>query len=249
MEEVKKMDENNNVEKKERKEYIKEKKKKSNQQKKNVFDQEPSLKFLNEKKLSTLELNDPEKFDKSRAGGVDKDIKEFNITINNTTHMYTTSSCAGRSIVTQSNPSQDEKLSYNIEWVYVTHDMVDHKVVTEAITEKLKKEQGSEVWFKLEPPMVAICCSSVEVAQKIIDFARGSSGIKRSFITGTTDRVMLCVTDTMRIETLIAKNGNFLVSNDYIEIMCQHANSKLEQSRSRFEKLRLAIEKTVPKNK
>ena len=50
----------------------------------------------------------------------------------------------------------------------------------------------------------------------------------------------------MRIETLIAKNGTLLVSKEYIETMCQHANTKLEQSRERFEKLRQAIEKSFP---
>ena len=51
--------------------------------------------------------------------------------------------------------------------MYVTHDKVEATLVLQNIEEKILKEDGGEVWFKLEPPMVAICCSSVEISQVI----------------------------------------------------------------------------------
>ena len=70
-------------------------KQKQKPQKKNVFLEIVSEKFVLEKQKYMSELNDPLKFDKSRAGGVDKDIKNFNETINSKSHIFTTSSCAG----------------------------------------------------------------------------------------------------------------------------------------------------------
>jgi tRNA(Phe) wybutosine-synthesizing methylase Tyw3 len=53
---------------------------------------------------------------------------------------------------------------------------------------------------------------------------------------------MVAVMDTQRVETIIAKDGKMLVSSEYIEYLTSCSNQKLSKSRSRIEKLRVAIE-------
>lgn len=56
---------------------------------------------------------------------------------------------------------------------------------------------------------------------------------------------MLVIVDTQRIETLIAKNGKILITEEYLKILIETANHKLKKSRKRIEQLRLAIESKI----
>ena len=105
---------------------------------------EASEKFLQDKRRYLEELSkesDPEWRDKSRAGKVDKQILPFVETVNKKNHLFTTSSCAGRIIVTQSNPKNK---SYSIDWLFVTHDYVDCAEMVKKVKEELKEENGQE---------------------------------------------------------------------------------------------------------
>jgi hypothetical protein len=62
-------------------------------------------------------------------------------TINAKTHFYTTSSCAGRTIIVNSFQDADKNKKYNIGWVYLTHDMADSNEAWTAIENELHKPQ------------------------------------------------------------------------------------------------------------
>ncbi|PRP78295.1 hypothetical protein PROFUN_13829 [Planoprotostelium fungivorum] len=76
---------------------------------------EPTSSFHEEKRQIVDNLNN-NKDDRSRAGKADEDILSFLDTVNSKKNIYTTSSCSGRAIVTQS-PGD----GYSIDWMYVDH--------------------------------------------------------------------------------------------------------------------------------
>jgi tRNA(Phe) wybutosine-synthesizing methylase Tyw3 len=55
---------------------------------------------------------------------------------------------------------------------------------------------------------------------------------------GRNNRVNVTLVDTHRIETLIARGNQLLVTEEYIKILVSVANNKLKLARQRFEKLR-----------
>lgn len=187
--------------------------------------------------------------DKSRQGHADAEIVPLLRIINGKRHLYTASSCAGRLIVTL-NRNDERKESYSIPWLFVSHALVVEgaaymmrKVQLEL--EQLKQEdvRGTECWFKLEPPILAIVCPDAEVATKVMNLSRGAAGIKRcSIISIRPDGGhILSLSDTKRIETLTHIDGQSLLPLTYLETLVQVANRKLAESRHRLDKFGSAL--------
>jgi tRNA(Phe) wybutosine-synthesizing methylase Tyw3 len=81
-------------------------------------------------------------------------------------------SCAGRVIITQSGP----KSGYGIDWLYLSHSLIEtteeKEKIWETLQTKILKEQDWEVWFKMEPVIVAIRAKTLDSAQKLLDYSR-----------------------------------------------------------------------------
>lgn len=109
-----------------------------------------------------------------RAGKVDVQIKPLLDAINSRADFFTVSSCAGRFILVQNGPSKLFFLTdlinilesgYSVDWLFVSHDYVeDPKKMWNILSEQetsssippIKKEEGFEIWFKLEPVFLDI---------------------------------------------------------------------------------------------
>eukprot|EP01116_Phalansterium_solitarium_P010444 TRINITY_DN25207_c0_g1_i1.p1 TRINITY_DN25207_c0_g1~~TRINITY_DN25207_c0_g1_i1.p1 ORF type:complete len:210 (-),score=48.12 TRINITY_DN25207_c0_g1_i1:83-712(-) len=192
--------------------------------------------FEEDKARYMKSLNSDE-LDRSRAGRPDVHILKFLDTFNAKTDFFTTSSCSGRLIVVQTLPGK----GYHTDWLFVSHELVENAdPVLEAINSR-QTAPGAEVWYKMEPPILAICARSVECAQQLMDVARGA-GIKRASITGTKGRVMVVIMDTQRMETLVARDGRLLLSDEYVREITAVANDKLQKSWDKIERFRLAVE-------
>ncbi len=207
---------------------------------------EPHADFVGERQR-VLETLEAEKDDRSRAGGVDAPIASFVQTANGKRHLYTTSSCAGRLIVTLNEEAPD---GYAIPWLFVSHELVeDAAVMMERVRKRLAQEPAervarSQVWFKLEPPIVAVVCSGEAAAARLMNLARGAAGIKRCFVIALrgTSGMVVSVSDTRRVEAVLMEDGVVLAPPEYVAATVRIANSKLVESRAKIEKLRLAIE-------
>jgi len=124
--------------------------------------------FYEDKKsiLSKITENDD---DRSRAGDLDKDIVSFVDMINSKPEYYTTSSCAGRSIVF--HKVKDDK--YRCDWIYLTHELdcnVD-EIVSNIKIQIADNKLVGETWFKMEPVIVAIQCHNIQAANFFISFS------------------------------------------------------------------------------
>ncbi|KAH3761898.1 tRNA wybutosine-synthesizing protein 2/3/4 [Pelomyxa schiedti] len=181
--------------------------------------------------------------DKSRATEADEDIIPLLHLINHhhSNDFFTTSSCAGRIIVTQSGPTS----GYNVEWLYVSHKISEPSVVLEAMKGKILQNEGFEVWLKMESPIVAICARNLEAAQKLLIVAKGL-GFKKPTLTGVHNKVMVSIVDNKKLEVPIAMNGTQLAPDTYIATCINLANKKLLSSRARFDKLAQALAPPPP---
>ena len=198
---------------------------------------------------AALEALASERRDRSRAGGPDEWIVPLLDTINAKRHLYTASSCAGRLIVTL-NPV-GEKTGYAVPWLFVSHDYVeDAAAMMRAVSEALEKELASqpdaayEVWFKLEPPILALVSSGEASAVKLMNLARGAAGIKRCFVVSMRPDAghVLSVTDTRRMECLLYVNGRRIADDAYVEASVAVANRKLRESRDKMLRFAKAVE-------
>eukprot|EP00727_Mastigamoeba_balamuthi_P014602 m51a1_g9768 hypothetical protein (260) ;mRNA; f:1651954-1653061 len=174
--------------------------------------------------------------DKSRAGGVDPQIADVVDAVNFHPHLFTTSSCAGRVIATESGP----KTAYgDVGWLFVSHELPDPEVVS-AVLVSHKPSPGSEVWLRMESPIVQICARDLDVGQHILNMAR-ACGFKKPTLTGVRGKVIVSIVDTKRVEVPVWIGGKLVVSKEYVELVVRQCNEKLAASRRRMDGLRSAM--------
>jgi tRNA wybutosine-synthesizing protein 3 len=169
------------------------------------------------------------KQDKSRIGRVDDKIKHLCDLINSLNNYYTTSSCSGRIVLRKDSGTGKKNES---EWIFVTHKKAAPEEVNKALI-NLPKE---DVWLVMESLILHVCCNTIEDAQKMLDMFK-NEGFKRSGITGIKPKIMLEIIGTERLDCIVGKNGVRLIDNDHLKILIEEANSKLEKSWKKLEKI------------
>lgn len=160
------------------------------------------------------------KQDKSKKGGIDKAILPLVEKINQHNDYYTTSSCSGRIVLLKESESgrKDEA-----EWLFVSHDKIK--------VSELKIEEKEKVWFKFEPAILHINCRNIEAAQFLLDKARPLFKI-----TGimNTSKLTVEIRGTDRIDAPVLE-----ATDEYISILVNEANTKLEKTRQKLNDLEM----------
>jgi tRNA wybutosine-synthesizing protein 3 len=167
------------------------------------------------------------KIDKSKKGEIDEGIQEIVNTINSKENYYTTSSCAGR-IVLQTGESK-----FEVKWLKVSHEPVD---LNWAKTTQLPKET---VWFRMEPVILHVACKDIEKAQELLD--KIQPVFKRTFIQTTKNKIMVEIKGNEFVEAPVAKDGKWLVSDEYLLVLTEESNKKLAKTREKTELLKMAL--------
>ena len=186
--------------------------------------------------LAALQATQP---DKSRAGAVDEDARQWVQQLNSSRFLFTNSSCAGRLIATL---SPAEPAGYAVPWLYVTHRLREVGEAGPLLRQVQAHEQWGqrgEVWLKLEPPILAVTACHMEAAVKLMNVARGAAGLKRCSIVSVKPdgSVVLALMDTRRVETLLAEDGRLLLGEEYVQRLLLSCQRKLEESRAKFDAL------------
>ncbi|HLD88923.1 MAG TPA: tRNA wybutosine-synthesizing 3 family protein [Candidatus Nanoarchaeia archaeon] len=168
------------------------------------------------------------KQDKSKKGDVDEKIQKLTNLINNKKNFYTTSSCSGRIMLLQVSNSGKKN---ETKWLFVSHN----PVAFQEIADTLKNPEG-DVWFKQEGMILHISARTIEDAEKMLIICR-EAGFKRAGITNTGKRIVLEIFSNERIDTIACKNGKKIIDGDYLKILMEEANKKLERNWENLEKL------------
>jgi tRNA wybutosine-synthesizing protein 3 len=179
--------------------------------------------------------------DKSRAGDLDVAIIPFVDMINSKKDYYTTSSCAGRSLIFH----KIKENKYLCDWIYLTHELECNveEMLTNLKLKIAKNELNGETWFKMEPVIVAIQCHNVKNANTLLSLAK-QSGLKNCGIRSICNdgSVSITVVDTQHVETLVVLDNVLLVNEDYFQVLAAISKQKLLKTRERFENLRKLLE-------
>ncbi len=167
-----------------------------------------------------------------RKGEVDKPIIPLLNLINSLPNYVTTSSCAGR-IVLMKIPESGKK--HEAEFLFKKHEPITFEEVWNALKESVKKVKES-IWFRAEPVILHVDCRDLDSAIRIVRLAR-EAGWKRSGIFEIKSyRIMCELHSTERLDTIVAKDGKILVTEEYMKVLVNEANKKLKRTREKMKK-------------
>jgi tRNA wybutosine-synthesizing protein 3 len=187
----------------------------------------PRDRFLQRKTAVLLKL------DKSSVGGWDEKIRKLCEKVNRLPDFYTTSSCSGRIILM----IQQEKKGKNL-FLKNWHDKVYFDELKSALNELEKKKDI--IKFKLEPPILHIACRDLKSATFILEKAK-YLGFKRSSILTCDKNIIVELNSSDRMEFPIIKNGRILVDEEFLRLILEISNYKLEKGLEKIKKLEKAI--------
>lgn len=172
------------------------------------------------------------KKDKSRAGKVDKKIRNLANIINKNPDYYTTSSCSGRIVLLKQKSSK----KHGAEWIFSSHENIKFADLKKVLN-KLPKEK---IWFKQEGAILHVRCKTIDDARKLLDSAR-AAGFKRSGICSLGKKIMVEIIDTERMDLPVAEKGKLMINDSYLKIIVSEANSKLSRTSKKIKKLEKEI--------
>jgi tRNA wybutosine-synthesizing protein 3 len=171
------------------------------------------------------------KSDKSSIGKWDDKIKKLCEKINSLEDYYTTSSCSGRIILMIDQEKKGEDL-----FVFVSHD----KVSFEELKKELSLKKNKKIKFKFEPCILHISCKTLEDAEKLYGKAK-LAGWKKSGVIGMKNNFTIELSNSEKLEFPIIQNKKILINDEFLKIVIDESNKKLEKSWEKIEKLERMI--------
>jgi len=173
------------------------------------------------------------KLDKSSIGKWDEKIVSLCKKINSEENYYSTSSCSGRVILMIDQDKKGEDL-----FLFVSHDKISFNQLKKELELALKKNKN--IKFKSEPCIIHIACKTLEDAEKLYEKGK-DAGFKRLGIIGTSHGFTFELNSTEKIEFPIIQNKKLLVDDEFLKIIVEDANKKLEKSWEKIKKLEKLI--------
>lgn len=172
-----------------------------------------------------------------QKGKIDEPMEELCGFIAQTKNYFTSSHCSGRIMLLKAGFEEEKKEAvFYRKW----HRKITAKELIEAI-----ESCDESLWFKEEPFIIHIGCGTIENAQKLMKL-KDSSGIKRGGIIVLQEgKIMFELTGTGNISVPVMENGKMLVAKEFLEILANTANNKLEKNFIRIKKLTENAEKML----
>jgi len=160
------------------------------------------------------------KVDKSHEGNWDKYILKLCKKINEEENYYTTSSCSGRSLIMIDQTKKGAGL-----FLWKSHEKISLKEVKFFLENYSGKES---LKFKCEPPILHVVCKNVDSAKEILD--KGfKSGWKKSGIISLGKNIVVEFHGTEKLEFPISKKGEILVGDNFLKLIVEKTNKKMER--------------------
>lgn len=173
------------------------------------------------------------KVDRSSAGELDDKIQKLCDKINKTSDFYTTSSCSGRVILMISKDKKGKDLFLKI-W----HDKVYFDNFKEVLNSLLSKKEI--IKFKLEPPILHVACRDLNKATYILEKAK-FLGFKRSSVLTFDKNIVVEINSSERFEFPIIKNDKVLVDDEFLKLVLEMSNYKMERGWEKIKRLEKSI--------
>ena len=185
--------------------------------------------------------------DKSRAGRVDERMREFVNVVNGCENVCTTSSCSGRVSVFAERTEEDVNANRKGgEWVFVSHEAVEENALITKVKESLSStEKKKTLTLRFEPFILAVETKDEYTAQMFVKCAR-DAGYRESGVVSTVNdesnstsasgRIISSARCSIRMEALVAKDGEMLLGDEGLKILVEECNKKMRANWERADR-------------
>mgnify|MGYP000911723226 CR=1 FL=1 len=165
-----------------------------------------------------------------QKGEVDLRIIDTLNILNSKENYYTTSSCAGRIILIEIEEIGDKKES---NFIFKSHEKVDYKEIWNIIN----RYKGNKMLFLIvNSSIIHVVCKDLESAKRLINISK-ESGFKYSSIFSFSEKIIVEIRSTEKMDIPVFKNGKVYPNEEYIMMIIDVANQLIERIKKKIEKL------------
>ena len=142
--------------------------------------------------------------------------------INSIENCYTTSSCAGRTVLLEIPRIGDKKAAKFLgKW----HGIIKISDIKKA-SEKAKK---GLIWILAQSPVIHIGCNNINIADKLLKTAI-ASGFKHSGLKSSRRKIIVEVCSTERLDSPIGRDGSLFCSEEHLQLLIYISNEIYQAS-------------------
>ncbi len=175
--------------------------------------------------------------DNSFIGEWDKKIIPLCEKINSLENYYTNSSCSGRIILMVDQEKKGEGL-----FKFITHEKIKIGELKKEIKKILESKEKINIKLKTEPPIIHITCFDFKDAKELAILSN-LSGFKKTGLISFDRKIILEISSGEKIELPIIKEGKLLIEEEFLKIILENSNRKLESSWKKIKKLEESLSK------
>jgi len=177
------------------------------------------------------------KSDKSSKKSWDEKITSLCKKINFRKNYFTTSSCSGRIVLMIDKEKKSTGLFIKTYHCLISFDELKKDILEISSDKKYCKEL---IKFKQEPCILHICCREIDDADNLLRVSK-LSGWKKSGAISFSDKFVLELNSTERMEFPIIYRNNILVDDFFLKVIVKKANYNLKKSWIKIEKLKSSL--------
>ncbi|WP_456452250.1 tRNA(Phe) 7-((3-amino-3-carboxypropyl)-4-demethylwyosine(37)-N(4))-methyltransferase Taw3 [Thermococcus sp.] len=160
---------------------------------------------------------------------VDGDITALLMLINSIRGIYTTSSCSGRIGIIEEPAPGAKPLA---RWLIKVHRPIEFWEAKES----LKKASRGIIFLKSQPPIFHVVAEDLERAKRLHELGL-ASGFKYTTFKAIGRRYLVEINATEYLTVPLGKDGNVLVSDEYLRFAVEIGNGMLKRSKGRLPRL------------
>ena len=169
--------------------------------------------------------------DNSFIGEWDKKIIPLCKKINSLENYYTNSSCSGRIILIIDQEKKDKGL-----FKFTTHEKIKFEELKKEIEKILESKEKRNIKLKTESPIIHVTCLELKDAKKL-KVISNLAGFKKTGLISFDKKIILEISSGEKIELPIIRKGKLLIEEDFLKVIVEESNKKLETSWEKIKKL------------
>ncbi|MFT4313173.1 MAG: tRNA-wybutosine modification methyltransferase TYW3 [Candidatus Woesearchaeota archaeon] len=168
--------------------------------------------------------------DKSVKKSIDIPIRRLCSVLNDSVNYYTTSSCSGRTCLALSSSHKRSD-----SWIYVSHYSVSFDELRDFV-EHTDLFINRQLWFRYESFILHVCCRRIEDVHNLQKTSR-KIGCHICHVKTVKEPYIVEIILSQPLHIFLGENGTLLVSQFYIQKICEMAEQKLIWNWNKIEEL------------
>lgn len=170
--------------------------------------------FANEKRQALARV------DRSKKQEIDRRIARLVRMLNKKVAFYTTSSCAGRILLSETGERKTQT-----RWRLAAHEKTSLREVRKA----LARPPQRAVYFKQEGFILHVACETAADATRLLT-AANAAGVRRRGILSLSPRVIVELCGAQHFEAIVSEKGKLLCAPEYLAALMREANARLAKN-------------------